>query len=308
MKWFILAYSLVFCTANLLAQTVEVPDTVGGSAISKSADTTIVEIPGFKIIIKESDDDKVDVKVERKRGGSIVFDEEVETSGETNTDLLFDVPKADTTPKPLKNVQTKWLLMELGLNGYINNQGGFSAPVGYSELALQPARSVNFNLHLFSQGVNLIRHKLQLQYGVKFAFGDYRFEEDVIVMPREAELTLLPAEEPLKKSKLSTTYLDIPIGLSFATDPASYESSFRVGAGAFGGVLLGARTKYKTINDKKVKETDRYNLNNFRYGVSGNIGYGWFNLYVNYVMSDFFADNEGPVLNTWEAGIVIVGY
>lgn len=308
MKWIIVACSLIIWSVNLMAQTTEVPDTTSGSAISKSADTTVVEIPGFKIIIRESDDDKVDVKVERKKGGSIVFEDEVETTDESNTDLLFDLPKADTTPKPLKNVSTKWLLMELGLNGYLNNQGGFTAPVGYSELALQPAKSVNYNLHLFRQGINLIRHKFQLEYGVKFAFSDYRFEEDVIVVSRAAELTLLPSDEPLKKSKLSTTYLDIPIGFSFATDPASYESSFRVGAGAFAGVLLGARTKYKTTNGKKVKETDRYNLNNFRYGVSGNIGYGWFNLYVNYVMSDFFAENEGPTLNTWEAGIVIVGY
>ncbi len=287
------------------------PDTVKneGSTVEKKIDTTVIDIPGFKIVIRESDDDDVEVRVENKKDGGVVYEERVE-GDEDDDSFDFDFDSEDfmgKKEKELKNVKTRFVLLELGLNGYIND-GTLSTPTGYQNLELQYSKSINVNLHLFRQRVNLIRHHVNLMYGLGFEFNDYRFANDVTLVEEQPELTFDPLDEPLKKSKLAATYLNLPLMVNFETNPADKKQSFRLSAGGFAGVLLGARTKYKTEANRKVKVRDDYNLNNFRYGLTGGIGYGWFNLYANYALSDMFAENQGPVVQPFNVGLVIIGF
>lgn len=310
MKTLILTLFTIVSAVLLQAQTVTEPDT-SGAAIAKDSDTTIIDIPGFKIVIRESDDDNVEVKVQKSKDGSVVFEERVEGDDQDGDDDFedFDLDFSDMKKdKELKDVKTRFMLLELGLNGYVNNAGGLTAPVGYSDLELNQSRSINVNLHLFRQRVNLIQHHVNLMYGLGFEFNDYMFANDVTLQAQAPELTFLNIEEPLKKTKLATTFLNLPVMLNFETNPEELKRSFRLSAGGYAGVLVGARTKYKTTNNKKVKERDDFNLNNFRYGVTGSIGYGWFNLYANYALSEMFADNQGPALNPWNVGIVLIGF
>lgn len=297
---------LTLMTGMLLQGQVNVQqDSTDGGGIVKDSDTTIIEIPGFKIVIRESDDDNVEVKVEKEKNGQIIFDEKIEGDDAEDLDLDFSDLKND---KELKDAKTRFLLLELGINGYFNNQGGLNAPIGYSDLELQYSKSINVNLHLFRQRINLIQHHVNFTYGMGFEFSDYRFANNVTWTAQAPELTIEPLDEPLKKSKLATTFLNLPLMLNFETNPEEMKRSFHLSAGGYAGILLGARTKYKTTNNKKVKERDDFNLNHFRYGLTGSIGYGWFNLYANYALSEMFVNNEGPVLNPWNVGIVLIGF
>jgi hypothetical protein len=59
----------------------------------------------------------------------------------------------------------------------------------------------------------------------------------------------------------------------------------------------------KTASNDKVKQKDDFNLNRFRYGITGRFGYAWINLFVNYGLSDLFEDGTGPELTPVSAGL-----
>ncbi len=121
-------------------------------------------------------------------------------------------------------------------------------------------------------------------------------------------VTIVESQEPVKKSKLAVSHLHIPLLLKFETNPNNRKKSFEIGAGAFGGVLLSARTKIKTLDGQKTKHWDDFNLNKFRYGFVAELGYGWFNIYGSYSLSEMFAKGQGPVANPVSFGLTIVGF
>lgn len=277
------------------------------------ADTTVVEIPGMRIIIRESKNGNTEVRVERGEKDDIIINEEgieVEVEVEVGgTDSTKEEKVGGDSPEPeeLKDVRTRYFLLEMGVNGYHRN-GSITTPIGYPGLELNYSKSVQVSLDLFRQRLNLIGHHVNLEYGMGLSFNDYRFSQDVIPVARQTELTFTPLDEPVKKAKLTATYLEVPLLLNFESKPEDLEESFRLSAGAFGGFLLGARTKYKTVTGRKVKERDDFNLSTFRYGLTGSIGYGWFNLYVDYALNEMFKDNEGPEVYPFSIGIVLLGF
>lgn len=104
---------------------------------------------------------------------------------------------------------------------------------------------------------------------------------------------------------MSATYLTVPLLLNLETNPDKKSNSFRLSAGMYGGVRIASRTKVKTEDKLKLKQRDDFNLNAFRYGPMVRIGYGWFNVYAQYALSDLFADNQGPELTPVTFGISI---
>lgn len=106
------------------------------------------------------------------------------------------------------------------------------------------------------------------------------------MIPRIDSVALESSEVSLKKNKLAATYVGIPIMLRFETKPGDLNRSFHIAAGGFGEYLIGSHTKTKSTSNDKVKQHDDFNLNRFRYGVTGRIGYGWASLFVNYSLSE----------------------
>ena len=91
--------------------------------------------------------------------------------------------------------------------------------------------------------------------------------------------------------------------LRYETNPYDESKSFHIAAGGFGEYLLGGHTKTKSSTGDKTKQHDDFNLSRFRYGITGRIGYGWVNLFVNYSLSELFEAGTGPVLTPVSGGI-----
>lgn len=83
---------------------------------------------------------------------------------------------------------------------------------------------------------------------------------------------------------------------------------FRIGGGMYAGYRLGSSTKvvYKDNDDReKEKDHSNYFMNNFRYGIRGQMGYKGYDFFVNYDLSNVFSDNRGPKLNAVSFGIIL---
>lgn len=99
------------------------------------------------------------------------------------------------------------------------------------------------------------------------------------------------------KSMLIANYFDIPLEFRFYTNPNDKKRSFKVGVGAKGGIRFSSHTKLKYEDNNetiKTKEKRSFQLNRFRYGVTGRIGIGGFNVFYYQSLSQLFEDGKGP--------------
>ena len=221
-----------------------------------------------------------------------------------NAGVCIDNDVDDCTPK---NFETRWGMLDLGLNNWMND-GALQIPSPYSNMELNMAKSVNVQIHILRQRLNLISNHVNLEWGVTLDVNNFRFANDFKITPKMDSLTLTGADHALSKNKLVADYASVPFLLQFESNPSRPKHSFHLGVGGVGAYLISAHTKQRSEEDGKVKQRDDFSLNPIRYGTVVRIGYGWFNLYAQYNLSPAFSDGKGPLVNTAEAGITLVGF
>jgi hypothetical protein len=149
----------------------------------------------------------------------------------------------------------------------------------------------------FSPGVGIGVHNLYSDSRVR-TIDDSTFFE------------LIPDSISFKKSKLTISYLDIPIELRFKS-----KSEFRFAVGFKFGFLIKSQSKYKG-DDYLEDNTDRViykkgkiqNIEKNRYGFTARIGYKWLNLWGYYQLSTLFTDGEGTSMYPISIGITIIPF
>ncbi len=246
---------------------------------STSGESVVVDIAGIKVYSKGGKNGKDSVSVK--------------------------IGKDKKKPNSEKRVLTNYLRLDLGLNNYLH-KGSFSLPKSMSALDLNPGKSVNVNLHLFDQAVKLSANgKFRFYYGTTIQYNNYRFTENVTFSSFNDSLQALPTGYNLKKNKLLTTYVTVPVGFQFESRPDKLKHSFRLAAGPTVGYLIGSHTKQVSSKEGKEKNYNDLNVERLSYGINAKIGYGWFNLYMNYSLSPLFQKDRGPELYPVAFGIVI---
>jgi hypothetical protein len=142
--------------------------------------------------------------------------------------------------------------------------------------------------------------------GLGIDWVNYRFNQNVTIRDIDGVATqvfikdVLNTFEFMKKSKLTATYLQVPVLLKFDF------RKFFVAAGVTGGVNTGSHTKIVFNDTNGKKQTYKgYDLNlaTFRYGYALRAGFHSLSLYANYYVSPLFAKNEGPQVYPFVVGI-----
>ena len=144
---------------------------------------------------------------------------------------------------------------------------------------------------------------LHLNYGLSWMMDKLKMKEDEHFVKNGNITEIVPYPKETIKSKFKTMYLILPITLEFDfTEPVQYKGKtyypaqmgFHAGVGAYVGALLATKQKVKyTENGSTHKDMNRkyYNVNEWTYGVSTNIGYGWFSFYARYSLVPLFTNN-----------------
>jgi hypothetical protein len=262
-------------------------------------DSLVIPVPPqISIMEVNPGDDSTEVRI-----GKWKMSVEENYDGNDKVRVYKDEDCDDEEHESLKNVNTKFLLMDIGLNNYFAEGLSSNFPTPYKALVPNPGKSWVVDLHIFNQRVNLIDHHLWLSYGVFFEFNSYKYNSQEVMQPRLDSVAFQENEEALKKNKLSCEYVGIPLMLRYETNPRDEDKSFHIAAGGFGEYLLGAHTKIKNTSNDKAKQHDDFNLNRFRYGVTARVGYAWINLFVNYSLSTLFEKDIEPDLKPVSAGL-----
>ncbi len=200
---------------------------------------------------------------------------------------------------------TNWLGLSVGINGYAND-GRLNLPASMDNLSLRYGNSIEWTLHLLGQRVDLYKKRFVLEYGLDMVFNQYRFANDITLVPEEKEVTIQEELVDFKKNKLRTTSLNMPLLLTFASKKGKQGHVFHFSAGAYGSVLLGAIQKQKVKGEGKIKTRDDFNLNNFNGGLMARIGGGPVTFYAKYSLTSLFKQNQGPELTPFSFGILLV--
>lgn len=206
-----------------------------------------------------------------------------------------------------KKVVTRFLLLDIGFAGYLQD-GSFNLSPQNEFLDTRGGKSRNVNLQLFTQRVRFAKNHANFSYGLMFEFNKYRLANNVQLIPGEAPLSYIDLDKNLRKNKLKATYLYVPLMLGYESNPEKVGKSFRVRAGLYGGILVSSKQKLIGKITDRTKIRDDFNLTKFRYGLRGEIGYGWVNFYVHYAFSPMFKDGQGPLLHPINFGFMLLPF
>lgn len=135
--------------------------------------------------------------------------------------------------------------------------------------------------------------------GIGVGIDRFGFSRD-ITLKRTTEGTAISpiADVEVKKSLLSTTFFDIPLELKYNFNKTDPNRGFNIAVGGKVGYLINAHTKVNSEEEGtliKLKTKEHFNINKLRYGITGRIGIGRFNLFYYQSLVPFFESNKGPM-------------
>ncbi|WP_200974184.1 porin family protein [Echinicola sp. 20G] len=100
------------------------------------------------------------------------------------------------------------------------------------------------------------------------------------------------------KNTMALNYVDIPVEIRYHFNKSDYNEGFRIALGGKVGMLYEAHTKIKLTDsdgvNRKIKDSQEFGLNKFRYGVYTRVGLSGFNLWAYYGLNDVFKSGQGP--------------
>ncbi|MEJ7736079.1 MAG: outer membrane beta-barrel protein [Chitinophagaceae bacterium] len=278
MKTMYILLAVVCLHLTSLAQT----DTTGKSPSENNDTIRIGNIIIIKKAGKQKDSDSTSVRIERKRG------------------------------RP-SNISTNWGIIDLGFNNYTDNTDYASAEAqqfapGSNKdwFKLRNGKSINVNVWIFMQRLNVIKHVVNLKYGLGVEFNNYRYEEHI----RFRENPALVYKDPqiiYSKNKLAANYVTVPFMLNFNFTPGKENlKSFGLSVGASAGYLYSSRQKIISGETGKQKIKDDFDLRPYKLSYIGELQLGPVKLYGSLATQSMFEKgldqvpyNIGIRLSNW---------
>jgi hypothetical protein len=201
-----------------------------------------------------------------------------------------------------------WAGVNLGYNNFVTANGSFTYPDEYHFMELNAGKSVGIAINPWQQSIKLQqRGNIGLVTGLGIEWNNYRFDsQNVLVRDVNGNTSYVVADEPIKKNKLTTCYLNVPLLLEFQIPTGKQRYPLYVSGGVIGGVRLGSYSKvvYSGEGGKGTQRThDHFNLHQWRYGTTFRMGYRAINLFADYYMTPIFEKNKGPELYPVTAGV-----
>lgn len=210
-------------------------------------------------------------------------------------DTIIQDDKAD---KPERKSRTKsrfkghWSGMEFGFNNYLTSDHSLVMPADIDYMTLHSSKSNSFNLNFTQQSIGITRH-FGFVTGLGFNWNNYRFDSDNNIQKGVlGVIEIFDPGEQLKKSKLTTVYLTLPVMAELQIPVDNHH--INVGAGLIGAVKIGSHSKMVYQNGDKVKSNDDFSLSMLRYGPTARIGFENFQVYGTYYMTPLFKKGKEP--------------
>ena len=141
------------------------------------------------------------------------------------------------------NLSTNWLIIDLGFTNY-NDKTNYSgtaaqafAPGSNSNwFNLKNNKSVDVNIWLFMQRLNVVNHVVNLKYGLGVELNNYRYQDNIkyTTNPLTQATVVIQDTTSYSKNKLAADYVTVPVMINFNFTP-----NLREGFGISVGISAG---------------------------------------------------------------------
>ena len=210
-----------------------------------------------------------------------------------------DVSIPDRKSSKNSNVSTNWWIIDLGFNNVNDNTiYGSAAANSYmvgvpsfteEDMKLRAGKSVNVNIWVFMQKLNLIKHVVNLKYGLGVELFNFRYKKNNNISYKEANPPYIFRDTvQFSKNKLAADYVTIPLMLNFNTTPRSGNKGLSISAGVSAGYLYSNRNKQESNERGKEKEKGDIGLNRFKLAYVAELGLGPVRLYGTYAITNLY--------------------
>ncbi len=211
---------------------------------------------------------------------------------EEDRSLEISIRRDKSRDSSTQRVYTRFGMLDYGISTYLH-EGKMDLPQGYENFDQQLLGSNQWNFTVVGQRIVLDKkRRFNLKYGIGFEFNKYKFQRDHTMQEEQNQVTFLPSTTEFKKNNLNATYLKVPIMLQYRVRPKKLKTTVKLGAGAYGGLLIASRLKQKSDDFGKEIFRDDFNLNRTKFGLTARAGIGPVNFYVDYGLSDLFRKDE----------------
>ncbi len=289
-------------------------------------DSTNIHVGKKNVVTVVDGDDKVQVVLgdkEKGKGIEVITDDWGDTTHirvgrrtfkviEGNNGTYVKYEKEDKSHKWHGSFNPHWAGLEIGMNSFQNSDYSFYDGTEYEQYGdvfeLNPGKSLSWNLNFAEWAFKNEKKTFGVVTGMGISFNAYAFDSPVTVNKEGGYGMIVPkditlANTSVKKSKLHVNYLTVPLMLEVKTPLRMGSSRLYLGGGVIGGLYLGAHTKYKYDNGNKEKYKSNYHINQWKYDITGRIGFGDFCVFANYSMTSLFKDTKGPEIHPLMIGI-----
>ena len=238
---------------------------------------------------KESDTIRIGNMVIIKKGGG---------NESRNRHVYIDVERKQRR-KPA-NISTNWGIVDLGFANYDDktnyaNTGGYlynrpgAAPLGKGDFSLNTNKSIDVNIWFFMQRFNVIKHHVNLKYGLGIELNNYRYQSAISYLKDNPFVTnqapapvIIRDSISFSKNKLAADYLTVPFMINFCTNPESHNKGLSLSAGVSAGYLYSQRNKQISNERGKRKTKGDLGLEPFKFSYIAELGLGPVHLYGSY--------------------------
>ena|SRR6185312_1212174 len=277
MKKTILILSMVFAGMTSFAQTDSVK-------VDRKDDT--IRIGGMIILKKGTPNEekrRVTVTVGNKR--------KQKNSNISTSSFIVDLGFANWTDKT-----------NYSNNGSIvNNPSMPNNDLSANDFKLKTIKSVNVNIWFFMQRMNLVKHYVNLKYGLGIELNNYRFKSDISFneggpnpynsLQNIPNAFVFRDSVHFSKNKLAADYVTVPLMLNFNTNPNDNKKGLSISAGVSMGYLYSSRNKQVSHERGKEKNRGDYDLDKWKFSYVGELGLGPVRLYGSYSPKSIFQND-----------------
>ncbi len=220
---------------------------------------------------------------------------------------MVELNRRNFERKQNSRISTNWWIVDLGFanyddqtnyttanaSGYLRNSVGGPA-YSKSDFKLRTGKSVNVNIWIFMQRINLIKKNVNLKYGLGVELNNYRYKTGSTLSYKEGGLVPYSGgtqtNDPFvfrdsisfSKNKLALDYVTVPLMLNFSTTPKPGKQTFSFSAGVSAGYLYSQRNKQKSDERGKLKNKGDYDIEKFKLSYVAELGIGPVRLYGSY--------------------------
>ena len=268
--------------------------------------------------LAQSDSVQVQKKNDTIRiGGMIIL-----KKGDTN-DKRVTVTVGNRNYNKKSNINTASFIVDLGFANWVDKTNYASATTGSylvnkpgtpnlaeNDFKLRTIKSVNVNIWFFMQRLNLIKHYVNLKYGLGLELNNYRFKsalsmDESGINPYTHQSIdhsfIFRDSISFSKNKLAADYVTIPFMLNFLTNPNSSNKGLSLSAGVSVGYLYNSRNKQISGERGKLKNHGDYDLEKWKFSYIAELGLGPAHLYGSYSPNSIF--QKGLNLMPYNVGI-----